>query len=580
MNASMQRVTLRSTGLALGVGVLLAGSACSTDLKETPTNFVSPAQFYQNDAQAQIAVNGVFAPLMDWNGWRQPAQHSIMCDDDEMNCESWMGGGPNGQIQGQWYAEGNSVWFGDYQMIERANEVIKYVGGSDGVTATGKSKAIAMAKFGRAYAYFDLARRFGGVPLRLEAYQPDVKLGALARSPLDSVYSVITKDLVDAANGLPAAFDPSNAAALPRAASAWGLLSKVYMHMAGAEVKGTSMEAKRSVYLDSAIIAANKVASVGGTTLSGQYMDLFDVSKQANQSEILFAVQGSRDGGSNVPPMFSPAGDCTLVGGCGPAGPGFVTVRFDFARSFAAGDKRAEPNVAMPRTWLAMPQSQSSFQGKTRAVIHRDSLKVLMASGLVTDTTLVSGDGWTQECEINRLWPGFYRVTHSASAGAPPVTDTIALPFAYYTLKYIDRGNNGSQYGNKNNFIVLRYADVLLLLAEAENEKNGPTAAAYAAINAVRARAGLSPLAGLSQTDFRAAVRQERRWELYGEFQRTFDLRRYGTYVQEMNKPASAGVPGLYSNTVCRPRQAFQVLEPIPGGELAANPLMTQNPGY
>src|SRR5512138_1076955 len=77
---------------ALAVGL----ASCQTDLTETSTNFISPDKFYQNDTQAQIAVNGVFQPLMDWNGWRQPAQHSVMCDEDETSCESWLGGGRNG----------------------------------------------------------------------------------------------------------------------------------------------------------------------------------------------------------------------------------------------------------------------------------------------------------------------------------------------------------------------------------------------------------------------------------------------------------------------------------------------------
>ena len=561
-------------------GVLISAvtlTACNHDLKETATNFVSPDQFYQTDAQAQIAVNAVYAPLMDWNGWKQPAQHSIMCDDDEMNCASWMGGGENGQIQGQWFADGNSVWFGDYQIIERANEVLEYVGKSNGVSPAAKQTAVAQAKFGRAYAYFDLVRRFGAVPLRTVLYKPEATLGAKARSPIDSVYGQITKDLAEAAAALPTSFDPSSGQGLPRAASAWGLLAKVYLHMAGAEVAGTPLAARKSTFLDSAVIAAQKVMQDGSVALESKYMDLFDVDKQGGSREILFAVQGSRSNGSNVVPFLSPAGDCTLVGGCGPAGPGFVTIRNDFVKTFSAADKRMEPGVATPRAWLSQPASQSSYHNKDRLVIHRDSLATLYAAGLVVDTTFVAGDGWTQGCEINGLFPGFYAIRYQPTPASPVVQDTVALPFAYYTLKYIDRGNNGSQYGNKNNFIILRYADVLLVLAEAENEKNGPSAVAMQAANMVRARAGVPAFAGLSQAQFRDSVRMERRHELYAEFQRPFDLRRYGTYMAEMNKPATGT---LYSNVVCRPRQAYQVLQPIPTGELAANPLMTQNPGY
>jgi voltage-gated potassium channel Kch len=561
-----------------GLAVVAAAlAACRADLTETATNFISPDQFYHTDEQAQIAVNAIYAPLMDWNGWKQPAQHSIMCDDDEMNCESWMGGGENGQIQGQWFADGNSVWFGDYQIIERANEVLGYVGNSTGVSAAAKQKAIGQAKFGRAYAYFDLVRRFGAVPLRTTMYKPDATLGAAARSPIDSVYAVITKDLLDAAAALPAAFDPSTGQGLPRAAAAWGLLAKVYLHMAGAEVAGTPLAQKKNAYLDSAVIAAQKVMQDGSVALEQRYMDLFDVDKQGASHEILFAVQGSRSNGSNVVPFFAPAGDCTLSGGCGPAGPGFVTLRNDFVKSFDPADKRMEPGTATPLAWLAQTASQSTYHGRDRLVIHRDSLAKLYQAGLVLDTTFVAGDGWTQGCEVNRLFPGFYAIHYRQNASSPVVADTVALPYAYYTLKYVDRGNNGSQYGNKNNFIILRYADVLLVLAEAENERNGPTGLATSAVNLVRTRAGLPALPVLTQAQFRDSVRVERRHELYAEFQRSFDLRRYGTYVEEMNRSVSSA---LYSGQVCRPRQAYQVLQPIPTGELAANPLMKQNTGY
>jgi hypothetical protein len=119
---------------------------------------------------------------------------------------------------------------------------------------------------------------------------------------------------------------------------------------------------------------------------------------------------------------------------------------------------------------------------------------------------------------------------------------------------------------------------VLLVFAEAENEVNGPTAAAYDAVNRVRARAGLAPLAGLSKDQFRQAVWDERAHELYGEFQARFDLIRQGRWLQVMNAPSK--VADFASHGVCRPRQAFQKLLNIPLKEIASNPLITQNPGY
>src|SRR5437764_12446879 len=98
---NVPRASMRPTTFAAAAAAALA--ACS--LEETGANFISPNVFYQNDAQAASAVNGVYAPLMDWNGWKQPAQHSIMCDDDEMLCWNWRGGGFIRQSAGLRYME-------------------------------------------------------------------------------------------------------------------------------------------------------------------------------------------------------------------------------------------------------------------------------------------------------------------------------------------------------------------------------------------------------------------------------------------------------------------------------------------
>jgi hypothetical protein len=579
--------TLRRLALVALAGTGLAACQSITDLDETALTTITPDKFYQTDAQAQAAVNAAYSPLMGWNGWIQPAQHSIMCDEDQMSCESWMGGEMNGMYGGQWYAQNNAVWFGDYQIIERANEALLNIPTSTGVSEAMKQKALGQAKFIRAYAYFDLVRRYGGVPLKTTPYQPDLKLGAQARAPIDSIWRQITTDLWQAAQALPATFDPTTGQGLPRRAAAYGLLAKVYMHMAGAEVAGSALAANRNTYLDSAAFAARQVVQDGTVGLEANYMDLFDVDKQGASREILFAIQGARvnPGGSNVVPFFAPAGDCSLAGGCGPAGPGFVTLRNDFVRSFDPADVRMKPGYSLARAWRSLPQSQSKLGTRERRVIHQDSLRVLAGRGLLVDTTFVAGDGWQQACSATRLWPGFYRLTLRDPANTSVTTiDTVALPRPHFTLKYTDRGNTGSEYGNKNNFIVLRHADVLLLLAEAINERSGPTGEAIGAVNQVRQRAGLPALAGSatgSQTAFREAIRAERGKELYAEFQRRFDLIRWGVYAAPdgpMNRPVTNEF--TTAPTVCRPRQAFQVLQPIPNAELAANPMLTQNPGW
>ena len=143
-------------------------------------------------------------------------------------------------------------------------------------------------------------------------------------------------------------------------------------------------------------------------------------------------------------------------------------------------------------------------------------------------------------------------------------------PTGYGILKYIVPKNAEVGSGNSPiNTHVIRYADVLLMYAEALNESNGgPNADAYDAINLVRNRAGLDDLpTGLSKADFFDAIVQERRIELFLEGFRTWDLIRWGL-----------------AGDVLGPTNEFQAgkneFMPFPQSELNANPDLVQNPAY
>ncbi|HWB28378.1 MAG TPA: RagB/SusD family nutrient uptake outer membrane protein [Chitinophagaceae bacterium] len=140
-----------------------------------------------------------------------------------------------------------------------------------------------------------------------------------------------------------------------------------------------------------------------------------------------------------------------------------------------------------------------------------------------------------------------------------------------YTLKFRDQPFIDGDADN--HWPVLRYADVLLMYAEALNEQNhAPNQQAYDAVNQVRARAGLHPLAaGMSHDAFAQAVSHERRVELAFEGQRWFDLVRTGQALQVMNKHFAGSI------TV----QSYQLLFPVPQTEVSVNPDgIKQNPGY
>lgn len=153
----------------------------------------------------------------------------------------------------------------------------------------------------------------------------------------------------------------------------------------------------------------------------------------------------------------------------------------------------------------------------------------------------------------------------------------------YYPYKYIKSYVDiaaGTGDGNSGkDWYILRYADVLLMYAEAVNESQGP-ANAYSSIDKVRVRAGLDPLpAGLTKEAFRDAVYLEERRESPFEGHRWFDLVRTGRAITVMNakvKPLSdANTVGLAS-----PIDAHHLLLPIPSIVREIAPQISQNPGY
>ncbi len=122
-----------------------------------------------------------------------------------------------------------------------------------------------------------------------------------------------------------------------------------------------------------------------------------------------------------------------------------------------------------------------------------------------------------------------------------------------------------------NDLVIARYADVMLMLAEAINENNnGPTQEAISLVDSVRSRAGLGDLPDtviVSKQYFNDAILQERGWELYYEGVRKFDLERHGKWPDLVNE-----VPG---------KDAGPYLLPIPQYALSAsNGKLKQNDGY
>ncbi|SEB04129.1 RagB/SusD family nutrient uptake outer membrane protein [Pedobacter hartonius] len=149
---------------------------------------------------------------------------------------------------------------------------------------------------------------------------------------------------------------------------------------------------------------------------------------------------------------------------------------------------------------------------------------------------------------------------------------------------YVTLASTGSPFDNKltapttiitdgpSDFVVLRYADVLLMLAETENELAN-TAAAAQYLNMIRTRAGLTGTAAVSQAGLRDAIALERRLELIGEGHRWFDLLRTGTALQVMNQY-------FRDNNIQITIDQHHLLMPVPQSQVNTDPSIKQNIGY
>jgi starch-binding outer membrane protein, SusD/RagB family len=275
-----------------------------------------------------------------------------------------------------------------------------------------------------------------------------------------------------------------------------------------------------------------------GYTLLANYADLFDM-KHENNSEVIFDIQATRAPGLGE----------RLSSQCAPrksnygsSQNGSFTAEQPFFDQYTTADKRR------PTTW------QLTFVDKSNTIV-----------------------SWTTTA------------TASGAYGA----DTP------YMRKCLDSLSTGD---DEQNFIILRYADNLLMKAEAINEISGPTAEAYAAVNAVRTRAGLPALvAGLAQPAFKDSLFAQRRLEMTFEGPNGFfDSQRHWAWASARIRSAmNLGLANRFRNskypkanpfcpagaTTCAdvsPIPDKFKLFPIPQKAMDLNPLLRdqQNPGW
>ncbi|MFD0763536.1 RagB/SusD family nutrient uptake outer membrane protein [Mucilaginibacter lutimaris] len=197
----------------------------------------------------------------------------------------------------------------------------------------------------------------------------------------------------------------------------------------------------------------------------------------------------------------------------------------------------------------------------------------------------------------NRLISGFSPVNifqgNYNNLKTGPDAVHVGTSTGYYTNKMLSPNAVANDFMHRTErcLPLIRYAEVLLNYAEAANEYSGPDATVYQAVESIRERAGLSPFklpSGLSQTEMRQVIQNERRIELAFEEHRFWDVRRWKIAEQtdniqtkgmEVNRDGSNVTYKIFDVRKRNFRPAMY-LWPLPQAEVAKSPEMIQNPGY
>jgi hypothetical protein len=520
----------RMTILAL-LGALTLGIACDDKkfLTEQPFDFIGPQNFYKNAGDALAAINGVYADFINSTGDNYYGRNFVMLV--EHPTEMWTSrlSATNERSQPDNYSIPvshsyvQSVWASAYDAVNRANSVLDHVPSIDMDTAL-KNRIIGEAKFLRALHYFNLVRMFGNVPLKVHETSGLDSLNLPQATP-QVVYAQIEQDLKDAINALPPA-KSYGAADVGRASrgAAKTLLAKVYLQAAG-----TGVSATPATDWQNALDMARQVQSDGDYSLVADYKSLFDfIGGTVNErnSEVIFDVECIRAPGLGGRISSHMAANAT-VPYLGASTNGSFEAESIWFHSFRTDDKRRDGTFVL--SW-----------NKGGTIVTWDETK---------------------------------------NASQPYASET---PFP---RKFLDPLMTGTG-AEEPNYIILRYAEVLLMIAEASNEvAGGPTAESYTAVNAVRTRAGIPSMTpGLSHDLFRDSVFNERRWELslegpngYFDDQRNWAWSK-ARIEQSMSHAKSSTSKFPKANNGPIPDK--YKLMPIPQRARDLNPLLKQNPNW
>ncbi|MEZ2444970.1 RagB/SusD family nutrient uptake outer membrane protein [Chitinophaga sp. RCC_12] len=509
-------VTITTTALILCSG-------CNKDLLDvTPPDKLASAFFWKTPEDADKALTGLYNYLYASSGGYATSQFTVFAWDnftDDSYGQYNYGGGLNALTSGITPQSADfvySYYSNCYQAIAAANSFLANV---DKVLSGDQlTKYKAEAYFLRAFNYFWLAQLYGNTIIFTDdPFKEDYK-STRAKSDRAEVLKLVLADLDLAIASLPDA-GYTNGHAVK--ATAQGYKVRVLLFQ------------KR--YAEAAALA-KEIMTGNKFSLLASYAGNFYKPDQNNSKEIMFSVKYQRPNILHQDVAIS----VNLQRWKGEQG------TQDLVNEYEAADGK--------------DTASSAVYVKGKPFENRDPRMRL--------TLFFPGDTKAQG------WP-----FTGALAIATPGKDSWTAGY-YAVKKWLDPSLIDPDYGtiDDNDFVLLRYADILLMYAEAQNEATGPDASVYAAIKLVRNRSNMPDLpAGLSQAAMRDRIRHERRVEFALEGIRYFDLRRWGIAVQKLD----GFVPNPLQPAIKTKYKANYEFWPIPQTEIDRNaPELIQNDGY
>ena len=466
----------------------------------------------------------------------------------------------------------------NYQGIFRANRVIKAGPSVELVLNAGNSidflrtyrQVYGQALFMRAFFYFKLVQAFGGVPIIPETY--NIGDQATPRSTPDQVYDYIEKDLREAIYALRSEISTNSEYGQVDKWSAAGLLEKVLVFRSKPSTQSTGWD--EAVSLGDWLIQGNAL-TIGNLFPDGIDTSFYRRMKLDDSYKDLFSNPGY-----NLYNLYAIDGNQFNIVNNKQLNPSFITTFLDIDVQNAISNREAIISVMHKerQTGDNLPYETGSILPANYGGYNSYDANCKLVPTQSLDQ-IMTGDPRDKYGCLSHNEPlppeDFPDVNVGGQNGSPTF-----LVFVKYWVISTERPSSGSAYVGRNT-VLLRYADVILLFAEALNE-TGRTDLAVKYLNQVRARVSLGAKSIGPYEMMRDLIWKERRIELAGEYERFFDLVRQGDIYATMQALGSSEVMARKKGEGARRfiRYVNEIF-PIPKEEIIlSNGVISQNPGY